>query len=140
MNHLKELAGEVLSPERVLHSFALSEEVAAMISPRLDELVRSIPRLRPWRGFSEGAWVIGARTTADTRRTTRADYSRVEFEIRLDADERTARLACRRTHRGRDERTERLAVMLDEPGRKRLVEWLEGMLLGFASCYFERSV
>jgi hypothetical protein len=142
MNHIKDRplpAGRVLSPGRVLDTFALSEEVAGLVTPRLDELLRSIPRLRAWRGFNEGAWVIGARTAADARRTTRADYSRVEFEIRVDGDARTARVACRRTHRGRDQPTEHVEVTLDGRDRERLAAWLEGMLLGFAACYFERG-
>jgi hypothetical protein len=145
MNHLQPRplpAGKVLSPVRVLRYFALSEEVAALLAPRLDELLRSIPRLRPWRGFNEGAWVIGARTRPDARRTTRADYSRVEFEIRVenvDDDDSTVQLSCRRTQRGRDERTEHLAVALDGAGRERLVAGLEDMLLAFAAGYFQQT-
>jgi hypothetical protein len=142
MNHLKDRplpAGEVLSPARVLRGFALSESVADLVGPRLQELVRSIPRLRTWRGFNEGAWVLGARTAADNRRTTRADYSRVEFEIRVRADQELVDLTCRRTHRGRDLRAAHLSIAPDAVGHAALGRWVEGLLLSFAERYFERT-
>lgn len=154
---------DLASAERVLASFGHSERIEALLVERLEGLIEAIPRLHAWRGFSGGAWVIGARTSsrisarADTRtdapagagagadappvadepRTTRADYSRIDFEIRIDAEAGRAEAVCRSTIRSRDRRTEQVAQPLDESGLAHLAAWFETMLLAFGQQYFE---
>jgi len=125
------------SAERVLAGFGHSERIEALLVPRLHGLVETIPRLRAWRGFSGGAWVIGARTAADEARTTRADYSRIDFEIRIDGEAGRATVVCRSTIRSRDQQTEQVELPLDAGGLGQLASWFEAMLLAFGQQYFE---
>lgn len=140
MNQIQEKAGlkvDLASAERVLRTFGHSERVEALLVERLEGLVEAIPRLKTWRGFSGGAWVIGARTVADEARTTRADYSRIDFEIRIDAEASRVEVICRSTLRSRDRRSEQVSLPLDESGLELLAAWFETMLLSFGQQYFE---
>ena len=150
MNQIQEqeqigLRAGLATAERVLAGFAHSERIEGLLVELLDELVDAIPRLHAWRGFSGGAWVIGARTCArsgartgaDEARTTRADYSRIDFEIRIDADAAAAEVVCRSTIRSRDRRSEQVSLPLDENGLELLSAWFETMLLSFGQQYFE---
>lgn len=140
MNQIQDKPGasaDLASAERVLRSFGHSERIESLLVERLEGLIEAIPRLRAWRGFSGGAWVIGARTAADEARTTRADYSRIDFQIRIDADASAAEVVCRSTLRSRDRRSEQVALPLDEGGLAHLAAWFETMLLSFAQQYFE---
>jgi len=140
MNQIQEKAGSragLATAERVLAGFAHSERIEALLTERLAGLVEAIPRLRPWRGFSGGAWVIGARTVADEARVTRADYSRIDFELRTDAESGRAEVTCRSTIRSRDRRSEQVSLPLDESGLELLSAWFETMLLSFGQQYFE---
>ena len=128
---------ELASADRVLRSFGLNERIEALLAERLEGLIEAIPRLRAWRGFSGGAWAIGARTIPDEARTTRADYSRIDFEIRVDGGAGRAAVTCRSTIRSRDQRTEQVELPLDEGGLEHLAAWFETMLLSFAQQYFE---
>jgi hypothetical protein len=142
MNQIQEKPGlqvDLASAERVLATFGHSERVEALLVERLDGLIEAIPRLRPWRGFSGGAWVIGARTIADEARTTRADYSRIDFEIRIGAEAGRAEVVCRSTIRSRDRRSEQVSLPLDTSGLELLGAWFETMLLSFGQQYFEHS-
>ena len=142
MNQTQEKAGlraELATAERVLAGFGHSERVEGLLSERLDGLVEAIPRLKPWRGFSGGAWVIGARTVADEARTTRAHFSRIDFEIRIDAEKGRAEVTCRSTIRSRDRRSEQVSLPLDASGLELLAAWFETMLLSFGQQYFEPS-
>ena len=143
MNQIQEiqakagLRADLASAERVLRTFGHSERVEALLVERLEGLVEAIPRLKTWRGFSGGAWVIGARTVADEARTTRADYSRIDFEIRIDAEASRVEVICRSTLRSRDRRSEQVSLPLDESGLELLAAWFETMLLSFGQQYFE---
>ena len=143
MNQIQEIqpkAGsraDLATAERVLRSFGHSERVEALLVERIEGLVEAIPRLKPWRGFFGGAWVIGARTVADEARTTRADYSRIDFEIRIDAEANRVEVTCRSTLRSRDRRSEQVSLPLDESGNELLAAWFETMLLSFGQQYFE---
>jgi hypothetical protein len=128
---------ELASAARVLAGFGHGERLEAVLMPRLEGLVEAIPRLRTWRGFSSGAWVIGARTAADEQRLTRADYSRIDFELRIDTESGRADLTCRSTIRSRDRRTEQVSLELDAAGVERASAWFETMLLAFGQQYFE---
>lgn len=130
-------AADLASAERVLASFGHSERIEGLLVELLDELIDAIPRLHAWRGFSGGAWVIGARTAADEARTTRADYSRIDFEIRIDTDAARTEVVCRSTIRSRDRRSEQVSLPLDEGGLAHLAAWFETMLLSFGQQYFE---
>ena len=140
MNQIQERAdprADLATAERVLRSFEHSERVEALLVERLDGLVEAIPRLKTWRGFFGGAWMLGARTVADEARRTRADYSRIDFEIRIDADAARAEVVCRSTIRSRDRRSEQVSLALDESGLELLAAWFETMLLSFGQQYFE---
>ncbi|HZM00782.1 MAG TPA: hypothetical protein VFD43_11075, partial [Planctomycetota bacterium] len=130
MNQIQDRSGvraDLGSAERVLAGFGHSERVQALLLPRLEGLIETIPRLRAWRGFSGGAWAIGARTATDEARTTRADYSRIDFEIRIDGDAGRASVVCRSTIRSRDQRTEQVELPLDASGLEHLSAWFETM-------------
>ena len=140
MNQIQETIGppaELATAKRVLAGFALSERIEALLTERLAGLVEAIPRLRPWRGFSGGAWVIGARTVADEARTTRADFSRIDFEIRTEGESGRVEVTCRSTIRSRDRRSEQVSLPFDESGLELLCAWFETMLLSFGQQYFE---
>ena len=128
---------DLASVDRVLRSFGHSDRIQALLVERLDGLTAAIPRLHAWRGFSGGAWVIGARTASGEARTTRADYSRIDFEIRIDAEAARAEVVCRSTIRSRDRNSEQVALPLDESGLSHLAAWFETMLLSFGQQYFE---
>lgn len=149
MNQLQDkpsARADLASAERVLAGFGHSERIESLLVERLEGLIETIPRLHAWRGFSGGAWVIGARTRArgaDEGRTTRADYSRIDFEIRIDGTDGAAgepgraQVVCRSTLRSRDRRTEQVELPLDAQGLAQLAAWFETMLLGFGQLYFE---
>jgi len=140
MNQIQERAdprADLATAERVLRSFEHSERVEALLVERLDGLVEAIPRLKTWRGFFGGAWMLGARTVVEEARTTRADYSRIDFEIRIDAEASRVEVICRSTIRSRDRRSEQVSLALDESGLELLAAWFETMLLSFGQQYFE---
>jgi hypothetical protein len=120
--------------EQTLRGVGMAEQVEGLLRPPLDELVRLIPRLRPWRGFLDGAWVVGARTDADDLRRI---YARVDFELRPDPESERVEAVCRSTILSRDLPVTRLAVTLDQAGRSRLAAWFENTLLEFARRHFE---
>jgi len=143
MNQIQEMQEQagpraaLATAERVLRSFGHSERVEGVLVERLDGLVEAIPRLKTWRGFFGGAWMLGARTVADEARRTRADYSRIDFEIRIDAEASRVEVICRSTIRSRDRRSEQVSLALDESGLELLAAWFETMLLSFGQQYFE---
>jgi hypothetical protein len=127
-----------VSTASLLASFALSEEVAAIVSEYLETLRANLPRLKPWRGFSSGCRVLGAHSVPDHSTRLDSNYSRVDVEIRVDAEQRLVALTCRRTVRGRDLRPTRFETPFDAAGRVQLAAWCEAELLSFASREFDR--
>jgi len=120
---------------RLLAAFELQERAQAIVAPLLAELVRSIPRLRAWKRFSSGAWVVGVRTEAEDR-TLGGRFARFDFEIRVDAAQRRVELTSRATVRSRDRATEKLSVVLDADGEVALHQWAERAALQFAADFW----
>jgi len=132
--------GPGMSPAgtRLLAAIALQERVAAALEPLLAELVRSIPRLRAWRRFSSGAWVMGVRTAAETAGDPVGRFARLDFELRTDAVAGSVELTSRSTVRSRDRAAQVLAVRLDDLGEAELRRWSEREALDFAAAYWGR--
>lgn len=147
---------DLLPPERVLAGFALSEEVISLLNGYLVDLVDTLPALCMRRGFTNGAWRIGAHREgfgacagndaedgamdgegAGTR-ARRPDVSRIDFELRVDVERERLDLIARTTIRDRDHRPERFATHIDDAGQQALRAWIETMLLDFADRYTSR--
>jgi hypothetical protein len=122
---------------RLLAAFDLQERAQGIVKPLLDELLRSIPRLRAWKRFSSGAWVMGVRTEAEER-TIGGRFARLDFEIRVDVSQRSVALTSRSTVRSRDRAVDTLAVVLDGDGEAALRTWAEHAALQFASDFWAR--
>jgi hypothetical protein len=120
---------------RLLAAFELQERAQAIVAPLLAELVRSIPRLRSWKRFSSGAWVVGVRTEAEDR-TLGGRFARFDFEIRVDALQRRVELTSRATVRSRDRSADTLSVVLDADGEVALHQWAERAALQFAADFW----
>ncbi len=129
-----------LSPAgaRLLTALALQEHVQEVLQPLLAELTRSIPRLRPWRRFSSGAWVLGVRTAAETFGDPVGRFARLDFELRTDAVAGAVELTSRSTVRSRDRAPRVLRVTLDDEGATELRRWTEREALDFAAAYWGR--
>jgi len=127
------------SASRALAAVELSDDVDRLITSYLDELRACIPRLRPWRGFSSGRWVIGAHSVPDHASPLPSDYSRVDFELSVSAEQNTVEVTCRSTVRGRDRSSHSLQVALDADGRRQLATWIESALLEFANGFYPRG-
>jgi len=120
---------------RLVAAFELQERAQAIVAPLLAELVRSIPRLRPWKGFSAGAWVVGVRTEAEDR-ALGGRFARFDFEIRVEAAQGRVALTSRATVRSRDRAAETLSLVLDADGEVALHQWAERAALQFAADFW----
>ena len=141
MIQVHDAAGVLREPPlgaRLLAAFELQERVELAVAPLLAELVRSIPRLRTWRRFSSGAWVLGVRTPAEEHPLD-GRFARLDFEIRIDALQHAVTLTCRTTVRSRDGEAHTLRVVLDAAGEVELRHWAEHEALEFAAAYWGRG-
>jgi len=120
---------------RLLAAFELQERAQAIVAPLLAELVRSIPRLRAWKRFSSGAWVVGVRTEAEDR-ALGGRFARFDFEFRVDAEQHRVQLTSRATVRSRDRAPDTLSVVLDADGEVALHQWAERAALQFAADFW----
>jgi len=120
---------------RLLAAIELQERAQALVAPLLTELVRSIPRLRPWKRFSSGAWVLGVRTEAEDR-ALGGRFARFDFEFRVDAEQHRVQLTSRATVRSRDRAPDALSVVLDAEGETALHQWAERAALQFAADFW----
>ncbi|HEX5010604.1 MAG TPA: hypothetical protein VFY71_09395 [Planctomycetota bacterium] len=120
---------------RLQAAFELQERAQAIVAPLLAELLRSIPRLRAWKGFSSGAWVVGVRTEAEDR-LLGGRFARFDFEIRVDAAQGRVELTSRATVRSRDRAADSLSVVLDAAGEMPLHQWAERAALQFAGDFW----
>ncbi len=141
MNDLKdrappELGARVATANRVLAAFELRDEIDRIISPRLDDLRGTIARLRPWRGFSAGRWVLGAHTLPDHGTPLPSDYSRIDFEVALESRVPSVVVDCRTTVRGRDRVCRSITTGSDAEGLRQLAAWIETSLLDFAAAWY----
>jgi len=142
-----------LPASRVLAAFALTTEVEELIDACLAELRLVIPQLRPWRGRISGRRVFGAHSLPEhgeaaargVRRGVQRGFTRIdlEFEVEIDpASPEVVSLACHSTIRGRDRQTTRTRIPLptgeqEQAGRQRVTEWIESVLLDFATDWFQ---
>lgn len=133
MIELHDTAPAAAEPPRLPRSLRCLERVHELAAPLLDELAADLPRLKPWKRFSGGAFVLGLHTR--NAPGERLPFSRIHFELRADAALDACELTCRRTVRGRDRASVHLAVQLDEAGEARLQAWLEARMLEFAAGY-----
>ena len=120
---------------RLLAAIELQERAQALVAPLLAELVRSTPRLRPWKRFASGAWVLGVRTEAEDR-ALGGRFARFDFEIRVDAPQNRVELTSRATVRSRDRAADSLSVVLDAAGEVALHQWAERAALQFAADFW----
>ena len=117
----------------VLQVLAVEEELEALIEARARDFQSVIPGFRLRKSLYGGAWVVGLHSLTGLKR--REGFSRIEFEVQIEAGGAAARVRTRGTVRYRDMPGDELDIVLDEEGRQRLVEFIESAFYAFTDRY-----
>jgi hypothetical protein len=131
-------ADRSLPTSRVLGAFAATQDVEALLHACLAALRETIPQLVSWRGRVSGRRALGAHTPPQHGRPVQLDYTRVDFEFKVDATAEPVSVALTRrsTIRGRDLPAAHALIPLADGGGARVGRWIESELLDFATRFF----
>ena len=127
----------IIVPEsKALTAITLREGAEELLRPFLDEFVDIIPDLSEHRRTYDGRWVIGVQSSGG-----RGDpgYTRLDFELVVDADHHTVTVTVKSTTFNRDHPTQSMEVSDGENGMRWLGDFFETVFLLFAGRYFEAA-
>mgnify|MGYP003573530153 CR=1 FL=1 len=126
----------IVSESKALTAITLRESAEELLKPFIDEFLGIIPDLSERRRTYDGRWVIGVQSSGG-----RGDpgYTRLDFELVVDAANHTVTVTVKSTTFNRDHPTQSIEVSDGENGMRWLGDFFETVFLLFAGRYFEAA-